>query len=248
MNSPLPVRWHAFALPKRGHTLDEYEDAHAGNPATGRFAVADGATESSFAGKWAKLLVEGYVRIEEGRTATNWLKPLRQRWAEDVASVPLAWYGEEKRDDGAFATFVGLALKQPDAERVGRWKALAIGDSCLFHVRKDRLLTAFPLTSADAFTQQPSLLDSRPRLKDAVVPVGCFERGKWQADDRFFLMTDALAQWFLRRHAQGLAPWQSLARRLAEPKADVALGTYCEELRDRKELRNDDVTLVAICL
>ena len=44
-----PLRWRALSLPKQGHATDEYEDAWAADPAAGRFAVADGASESVFA-------------------------------------------------------------------------------------------------------------------------------------------------------------------------------------------------------
>jgi hypothetical protein len=60
------IRWRAFALHKDGNRPDEYEDAYAGNPRVGRFAVADGASESSFAALWAKLLVDGFVATREG--------------------------------------------------------------------------------------------------------------------------------------------------------------------------------------
>ena len=44
--------YRPFRLQKRGNRLDEYEDACAGDATLGRFAIADGATESSFAGQW----------------------------------------------------------------------------------------------------------------------------------------------------------------------------------------------------
>ena len=54
-----------FWLPKAGNTEDEYEDALSPKKTQGklerkfpRFAVADGATESSFSGLWAQLLVD----------------------------------------------------------------------------------------------------------------------------------------------------------------------------------------------
>ena len=55
-----------FCCPKLGNSLEEYEDAWAHRQtSTGiRVAVADGATESSFAKLWAVLLAESYVRSE----------------------------------------------------------------------------------------------------------------------------------------------------------------------------------------
>lgn len=48
-----------FRLHKRGNAPEEYEDAAAADLPAGRFAVADGATESSFAREWAKILADG---------------------------------------------------------------------------------------------------------------------------------------------------------------------------------------------
>jgi len=57
-----------FCCPKSGNSLEEYEDAWAHRqtrtPVGIRVAVADGATESSFAKLWAALLAESYVRSE----------------------------------------------------------------------------------------------------------------------------------------------------------------------------------------
>src|SRR5262245_41132578 len=136
-----PLRWHAFHQPKRGHSEEEYEDAFAGHGARGRFAVADGASESSFAGMWAKLLVEGFVREPDNPWEDpGWLEPLRQKWAAEVADRPLAWYAEVKRQEGAFATLLGLALRRPS-----HWRALAVGDSCLMHIREGGMFSSFPI-------------------------------------------------------------------------------------------------------
>jgi hypothetical protein len=58
----------AFWLPKAGNSDSEYEDAFfprrlkRRNGRRLRFAVADGATETSFSGVWARLLVSSFVR------------------------------------------------------------------------------------------------------------------------------------------------------------------------------------------
>src|SRR5438309_355857 len=111
MPTPPPtLAWRAFHLPRRGHAPAEYEDAFAADPCSGRFAVADGASESSFAGRWARLLVEGFVGGAQDPWGADWLVPLRRRWVEEVAPLPLPWYAEAKREQGAFATLLGVAL------------------------------------------------------------------------------------------------------------------------------------------
>lgn len=246
MQKHLAQHWQAFMLAKRGHRPDEYEDACAGDPESGRFAVADGASESSFASIWARLLVKGFVHANAQKTPGNtWLDPLRARWAKEVDGQALAWYGEEKRDQGADATFLGLAILPGKEGNSGRWKCLAVGDSCLFQVRQDRLIAAFPLSRAADFNNRPALLNSRSARAGTAAARQKVEWGKWQPGDRFFLMTDAFAQWFLTRHAGARKPWQSLTKRLAEA-AEQPLAAYVEQLRDRKEIKNDDVTLVVI--
>ena len=56
-------------------------------------------------------------------------------------------------------------------------------------------------------------------------------------------MTDALAEWFLTRHETKQKPWRSLAGRLLRKNGEAELTAYLEQLRDKKELKNDDVTL-----
>src|SRR4051794_41014129 len=108
-----PLRWRALRLPKSDHTAEEYEDAWAADPAAGRFAVADGASESAFAGLWARLLAEGFVAARRPRAFAGWRGGPRRRWAAGVMGLELPWYGEMKRAEGAFATLLGLALRPP---------------------------------------------------------------------------------------------------------------------------------------
>jgi hypothetical protein len=231
-----PASCRALSLPRRGHAADEYEDAFAADPAAGRFAVADGASESSFAGLWARLLVEGFVR-----RAPGWLAAARQAWATGVGGQPLPWYAEAKRDDGAFATFLGLVVG------AGRWHALAVGDACLFHVRQDQLVTAFPLGRSADFGNRPRLIGSRPPA-DPAAEAHAEGNGDWQRNDQLLLMTDALAQWFLRQHEAGKRPWEELAGFPEGDGAKAAFAEWVEERRRRDGLRNDDVTLVLITL
>jgi hypothetical protein len=72
------------------------------------------------------------------------------------------------------------------------------------------------------------------------------KRGKWRSGDKFLLMTDAMAQWFLSRYEEGLNPWQELAHVLKQKGSDGAFGSWVDELRNQSSMRNDDVTLVII--
>jgi hypothetical protein len=243
MSAPPSLRWHALALPRHGNAADEYEDAFAAAPAAGRFAVADGASESSFAAPWARLLVESFAAAPPRRgDEAGWLAPLSRDWADEVGRAPLPWYAEVKRDQGAFATFLGLVFGPPRRDRAGRWRAVAVGDSCLFRVRQDRLLRPFPVSRSADFGNRPDLIGSRSpaaaRWRGA--------RGRWRPGDRFLLMTDALARWFLAGTEAGARPWEALARLPTGPGAEAAFAGWVGDLRRDGALRNDDVTLICI--
>jgi hypothetical protein len=239
------VRWQAFHLVKAGNAAAEYEDAFAVRAERARFAVADGASEASFAGVWARLLANGFVAAHKPWRNLDWLPPLRQHWATEVDSLPLPWYAEAKREQGAFATLLGVGFRAAKPDRPGTWRALAIGDSCLFRIHGGRLRTSFPLSRSTDFGNQPRLLGSR---SDNPSDAGKSELrgGHWRPGDRFLLMTDALAQWFLHAHEQGGQPWEDVSAVLSAATPDEAFVGWIEELRQRDALRNDDVTLLAI--
>jgi hypothetical protein len=64
----------------------------------------------------------------------------------------------------------------------------------------------------------------------------------WRAGDVLLLMTDALAHWFLTEAEAGRRPWETLAAR-----TDEDFAPWLDGLRQARQLRNDDVTLVSIC-
>src|SRR5262249_37168282 len=96
------------------------------------------------------------------------------------------------------------------------------------------------------FGNQPRLLGSRSTRPDLLSEGWERARGKWKLHDRFLLMTDALAQWFLRQTEQGKHPLEEIARLLADVEPHKAFPTWVEERRARQGLRNDAVTLVVV--
>src|SRR6185369_12789254 len=118
---------------------------------------------TSFSGLWARLLVNAYGggRLTEA-TWNDDLSGIRRVWQRAVGQKPLPWYAEEKLRLGAFSSLTGLTLFPP-AETDGNggvFKALSIGDSCLFQVRAGRLIWSFPFTTAEEFNSRPLLISS----------------------------------------------------------------------------------------
>jgi hypothetical protein len=170
----------------------------------------------------------------------EWLPPLQQRWDAEVGSAAVPWFAEIKRQQGAFATFLGVVVEGE------RWRALAIGDSCLFHIRAGRLQRVFPLASPDEFGTTPWLVGSRGPCDPALEERSRRAEGDWQPRDRLWLMTDALALWFLEETGQGGKPWRELENILHAPVPAEAFAGWVDKLRDAHRLRNDDVTLMLV--
>lgn len=246
----------AFWAQKAGNAAEEYEDAFW--PRTRfdqqsgrefRFAVADGATETSFSGIWAKQLVRLFCSATGSMPPTNLLEALlyaQKRWSSVVGRRPLPWYAEEKVRAGAFAALLGLRLFDDDSlPQSGAWQASAVGDCCLVHLRGDKILRSFPTESASEFTNRPVLLSSNPEYNEKVTHGIVSAQGRWCSDDAFYLMTDALAAWFLAQAEQGDRPW-SVIRDLDTRDQENEFIDLIRDLRIRKLLKNDDVTLVRI--
>jgi hypothetical protein len=244
MPSDFPLRWQAFRHWKQGNAATDYEDAGAGDVASGRFAVADGASEASFAATWARLLVERFLAAPgKPWRDLEWLGPLRRQWAAEVDSLALPWYAEEKRELGAFATFLGLVFRPSSLGPHGYWRAMAVGDCCLFQTHGDQIVKAFPLARSADFGNRPRLISSRPGAKESGAEQ---THGRWQPGDRFLVASDALAQWFLLRSEQGQRPLTEIAGLLAKTEPSAAFPCWVQERRDQTVLRNDDVTLLVI--
>jgi hypothetical protein len=240
----LALGFTCFRLPRHGHVADECQDASAADPERGRFAVADGASESAFAGTWARLLVEAFVAAGNGAEGMPWLGHAQERFASAMRRAPgdpePPWYLETGLRQGAFATFLGVVV-----DGAG-WQALAVGDSCLFQVRQECLVEAFPVERAHDFGTTPWLVGSRPSPGAEGQAPGVRRRGDLRSGDSLLLMTDALAQWFLAEVEAGRRPWQVLDRLRAGGPA--AFAGWVNDQRGLRRLRNDDVTLLTVSL
>ena len=213
-----------------------------------RAAVADGASESAFAREWADELARAFTSAPpeladpDDDVLGAWLAPAQDAWNEAVPWDRIPWHGEAKARAGAFATLVGLTLSAaPDGSGGIAWQAMAVGDSCLFVARDGELAVSFPLEDASEFDNNPALLCSNPANSDGARDALRRDGGRCEAGDALMLATDALASWFLARHAAGEQPWDTLAALDASSWAG-----WVDEQRGAGLMRNDDVTLVMI--
>jgi hypothetical protein len=226
------LRWRSFLVPKVGNAPDECEDAAAGDADVGRFAVADGASESYAAGDWARLLANAFVATGP---ADDWLKAPREAWQQEAAGGAVSWYAEDKFARGGHATFLGVSARPADGGI--EWDVIAAGDSCLLHVRDGQCIASFPLTRRSEFNGVPMLVNSR-----GGTPAWKTGGGILRPGEALLLATDALAQHLLESAEAGSFAGPGLLG--LEEEDDFAM--WVAMAREAGQLRNDDVALGVI--
>lgn len=236
---------------KEGNAPSEYEDAfapiHEQRIEVDRFkcALSDGASEATHAGDWAKILVESFVAgtfNDPGSLATS-LPQLADEWGKSIHNTELSWFEKEKLTQGAYATFLGLELNNHDAKT---WQCHAIGDTCLFHKRGPDVLSVFPLTRPEEFSNHPDLVGSRidgASARSLCKPLA----GEWKSEDQFILATDALACCLIRQLADDNSEFALLVELLFEDFSETVRHLRNQTLPDgSSKLKNDDVSLLRV--
>ncbi len=250
-------------MPKKGNSLEEYEDAFGCADDSSYFCIVDGATESSFADLWAQVLSRQFVVAPPPLPATaaemvKWLQPLQQEWHANINWERLPWYAEEKARNGAFAAMLGIRFLPPQVQEdksviskmffmfkkaevsKSRWQAVALGDCNIFHIRNNALLLTWPYEKAALFNSRPMLVGSNPALNTRLWPEMKYLEGEYQDQDLFIMATDAIAKWFLEKHEAGGKPWTTLLAL----KNDTDFATFVGDLREKSQIRNDDTTVI----
>ena len=240
------IQTSQFLLPKSGIELSECEDAIAINEVSGRFAVADGATEAFDSQSWARLLVKDWVQLAPvAQTPEDfWVfvsgraQVLHDSWS----GLRLSWYSEEKARTGSFAAFVGvqLALEAPAPS----WHAIALGDSCLVHCRDNAVLTSLPLAKSEQFNAAPLLVPSLSKLQGFALDKVVSGTGSLEKDDVLLLLSDAIACWYLRADEQTRSNFDVLLKKGRETE----LCELISDERSRGRMSDDDVAVIRIGL
>jgi len=244
----MPERFRVFWDGKLGSPAEEFEDAFwpsVPETASGvgrRFAVADGATESSYSRHWAMLLVEAYGRgaVRPGKLVRA-LPSLQATWQSSHEGTSRPWFAAEKVAMGAFAALLGVSITGEGVDR--KLSGLAVGDCCLVVVGGGGNCSPWPIGKSGDFGLNPALLSSAAD-PGSQLPLIQGLRRKLAPDDILFLMSDAIAAWSLREAEEGRNPWTHLR--------DFAVGDddrfreWARGVREAGQMRDDDVTLAIV--
>lgn len=239
--------------PKRGNEEIGSDDAVAEYiPLSGRIAslplrvaVADGASGSLCAGLWAEQLVQRFSSGRLRATGEGWdMARLASRWRVSAQrrlvrqyGGNLPWYVETKLEAPAQASLLGVEIQRDPIDRnVVRFAALGIGDSCLVHMRQEGVLTTWPISHPDNFDNDPILI-AASELEEPVERMHPGLTGTIEPGDRLYLLTDAIAAWFMRHQPESAAMLDPL---FAEPPR---FPDWLNGQRDKQAVKNDDVTV-----
>jgi hypothetical protein len=247
------------------YVVKEREDACIISDDDTRFALSDGASASSLPRPWASLLGQQWINHPFGKAEinalANWLEEPRSLWEQWVREKWFFAVNERNRltgdypvqpqqvmriiGEGAFATLLGVQLDRQSQQ----WRALAIGDSCLFMVRRSsppHIIMSFPMEESTDFNNRPPLLSSQRDVDvGSVLPYVRYGQGIYQEGDIMLMATDALSQWLLLQKELGDTAW---LQRLLSIRDQASFARFVDIQRQEGMMEEDDTTLVVIDL
>lgn len=240
--SPLPpprgapvAGFEGFSSPKIGSSPEENEDAWRAEAASGLIVISDGASSSFGASVWSRALVEAAANTNGSGAefVAGCVQRAAAAWAAHHTSGEVAWWAQEGLRRGAFATL--LVVRVGGTGRGRGWTALAVGDSCAFHLRRVgrdwSLVGSFPLSTPEEFGSHPDLLSSVAQQP----PVPATAAGALQSGDVLLAATDAVSEWLLTMPERIAFAAEASVDQLAEAVTTA---------RRERTMVNDDATLV----
>jgi hypothetical protein len=240
------LHYSALYVPKAGSSVEQYEDSFSRSADSSVVAVSDGAGSAFESRRWARMLTESFVQSPplgmDSQGILDWSSQVAKWWSESIPWKQLNYFEMEKAStEGSAATLVGLRFHE-SMPGSGTWQCIALGDSCVFQVSGGRLVDAIPISkSADFGTRPPLFYTNRAQTERDLSRLVTVDNKQWTAGDEFLLLTDAIAEWFLREAECGREPWTTLAALNEE-----SFGSFVDEQRFRDLLHNDDVTVVLL--
>lgn len=233
-----------YITSKESELFYDCADRYAYNKSQNKFAISDGVSKSFFPKIWAHILVNKWVDSREFDEA-QYILDCQKDWLKQVTEIvnkaDAKWFTKNafNRKEPGLATFVGLRFYKKKKEWF--WKADALGDSFLFFVPKkikDFTKECIVLSSK----LEPIVFDNFP---DYLNSLGNNHKGEKQLKENpltsgtFYLMTDALAEWFLNEKDNAVS-------KISVWENQKDFERFVDEERHNKKLGNDDTAILTI--
>jgi len=238
----MKVSIKGFITCKRAEQYIDCADNYAVNKSSHRFSVSDGVSKSFFPKVWSEILVSQFVERTDLKES-ELIKVCQAEWQksiDELVSLPeTKWFTKSQysRKDPALATFIGLQF----FENEKKWSASALGDSFLFFVPTDFKDYQKELVKLSSKTE-PIVFDNFP---DYLTSIGDSHKGRAKEkggnlrNGTFYLMTDALAEWFLNEGENAIG-------KITVWKSQSDFERFITQAIDENQLTNDDSAILCI--
>lgn len=238
----MKVSIKGFITCKSAEQYIDCADNYAINKSSHRFSVSDGVSKSFFPKVWSEILVTQFVERTDLKEI-ELIKVCQEEWQkriDEIVSLPdTKWFTKSQynRKDPALATFVGLQF----FEKEKKWSASALGDSFLFFVPmgyKEYQKELVKLSSK----VEPIEFDNFP---DYLTSIGDSHKGRPKEksgnlrNGTFYLMTDALAEWFLKEGENAIG-------KITVWKSQTDFERFITQAIEENQLTNDDCAILCI--
>lgn len=241
----MKIKIKGYIAPKEKELFEDCADRYAYNETKGynKFAISDGVSRSFFPEIWADTLVRNWVESKDFDEST-FIENCQKDWLQNVTQIvsksETKWFTKNafKRKEAGLATFVSLQFFEK--KDIWFWRASALGDSFLFFVPlnfKNFKTDVIKLSSKS----EPIEFDNFP---DYLISIGNKHKGEKQSEEQplsegtFFLMTDALAEWFINERENAISKTEAW-------KDQTDFERFLNEER-QSNLGNDDSAILII--
>lgn len=211
-----------------------------------RIALADGATESIYSGVWAEKIVKKYLSTGADLLNRENLEDLQGQFLthayQSIEESPETrqWFLYEKLERGTGATLIALEFSSSRTIDI-----LSVGDSCVFWKQNNDSdkIEMFPKLSVQDFGNSPSsichLSQTWNKLNQSMKQKSFSYTNQLQA----LICSDAFACWLIRELETNPSIWDDLFK-FQEEQSNFQ--EFIRDLRNKKKIRNDDVSVVTI--
>ena len=229
-----------FTIPKINENIDSNQDFIGYDEKQKIFAIADGVTTSSYPEIWSEVIVNHFLNnpFKELQLSRDflktWVDSAIETFNTKISGLEIDEFITDLiKDNGAETTFLGLKIiDELKSKKIRVW---AIGDSNIFHIKKNKLENLFPITKTNDFTNFTSVFTTLSEKNQ-------FEliSKEWSVSqgDVIIISTDAFSKWFLWATSCGQKPWKKIQKNFSR------MNKFVESLRFNDKINDDDTSFI----
>jgi len=221
--------------------------------------LCDGASQSFASRLWSTKVAKNFAQRSVAITSGT-VNPIIHDYLSEIDVASLSWAEAVSFENGSFSTILRLSLRNDRKLLIE-----SVGDCLCAYETPDRTVATFPYQKPEDFEANPNTLSSRcehnknlfakiqkrsinmrvsrrflcNKLRNRRQEKTAFSRVGYRNRTFVLMMTDALGQWLCGDKQRNF-------RKLSELVTEKDFRSLISELRERKEIRVDDTTLLKV--